>query len=43
MDSSNPKSQNRNTWNGLNILGKILTDTRIRFENENKPHNKMKI
>ncbi len=43
MDSSNPKSKNRNTWNGLNLLGKILTDTRIRFENENKPNNKMKI
>lgn len=43
LKEEDPKSKNRNTWNGLNILGKILTDTRIRFENENKNHNKMKI
>lgn len=42
LEETDPKAQDRKTWNGLNILGRILTDTRVRFENENKPSNKIK-
>jgi len=42
LEATDPKAQFRNTWNGLNLLGKILNDTRTNFEQELKTKNKMK-
>lgn len=36
LDEDNPLAQNENTWRGLNLLGKALTQVRTEFENNER-------
>jgi len=42
MTEDDPAAKDPSKWKGLNLLGKVLTNTRTNFEQELKSKNKMK-